>query len=110
MTDALQKCKIKICNNEWSYPQVLICCQACYNKYHMTTRRLLQALTLTLLVFSFAGWVYIVINSEVHPWTLHWQLTHFAQWPHEDTFGEICFAVSFISFFAYQLLRDERRK
>jgi len=72
----------------------------------MTARRFFQALTLTLFVFGFAGWIYIVINSEVHIQTLGKQLTHFAKWPHEDTFGEMCFAVSFISFFAYQLLRD----
>jgi hypothetical protein len=76
----------------------------------MTLRRFFQALTLTLFVFGFAGWVYIVINSEVHLYTLHLQLTHFAKWPHEDTFGEMCFAVSFVSFFAYQLLRNERKK
>ncbi|HVV26273.1 MAG TPA: hypothetical protein VHC21_04560 [Candidatus Saccharimonadales bacterium] len=70
-------------------------------------RKVLKALTLTLFVFGFAGWVYIVINSEVHIYTLKMQLTHFAAWPHEDTFGELCFAISFISFFAYQLLREE---
>lgn len=64
---------------------------------------------MTLFVFGFAGWVYIVINSEVHLYTLKLQLTHFAKWPHEDTFGEICFAVSFVSFFVYNLIKDDRR-
>lgn len=74
----------------------------------MDYRKIFQAATLTLVVFSFAGWVYIVINSEVHPWTLGMQLTHFWKYPHEDTFGEICFAVSFISFFVYNLIKDPR--
>ena len=61
-----------------------------------------------LFVFGFAGWVYIVINSEVHPRTLGWQLTHFWKYPHEDTFGAICFAVSLISFFVYNLVKPEK--
>jgi hypothetical protein len=76
----------------------------------MTTRKFFQALTLTGFVFGFAGWVYIAVNSEVHLQTLHLQLTHFASWPHEDTFGAMCFAVSFISFFVYNLIKDEPRK
>ncbi len=75
----------------------------------MTRRKLFRVLLLTLWVYGFAGWVYIVINSEVHPQTLGLQLTHFWKYPHEDTFGAICFAVSFISFFAWNLLRDERK-
>jgi len=76
----------------------------------MNWRRFWQSLTLTLFVFGFAGWVYIVINSEVHPWTLGMQLTHFWKYPHEDTFGEMCFAVSFVSFFVYNLIKDERKR
>jgi heme O synthase-like polyprenyltransferase len=75
----------------------------------MTKKRVLQSLSLTLFVFGFAGWIYIVINSEVHPWTLGMQLTHFWKYPHEDTFGEMCFAVSLISFFVYQLVRDRTK-
>ncbi|HEY5441945.1 MAG TPA: hypothetical protein VIJ68_00220 [Candidatus Saccharimonadales bacterium] len=73
----------------------------------MNMRKFLQASTLTLAVFGFAGWVYIALVALVHPHTLGLQLTHFAAYPHEDTFGEASFVVSFISFFAYQLLRDE---
>jgi hypothetical protein len=73
----------------------------------MLTRKFFQALILTLFVFSFAGWVYIVINSEVHIQTLGRQLTHFYKWPHEDTFGEMCFAISFVSFFIYNLIKDD---
>ncbi len=82
---------------------VSYCIMAC-----MTGRRILQSLTLTLFIFGFAGWVYIVINSEVHMWTLGRQLTHFSKWPHEDTFGEMCFLVSFISFFVYNLVKDPK--
>lgn len=71
----------------------------------MNWRKVCRAVSLTGIVYGFAGWVYIVINSEVHPYTLRWQLTHFTSWPHEDTFGEMCFLISLISFFAYNLLR-----
>jgi hypothetical protein len=72
----------------------------------MTGRRYLQALTLTLAVFGFAGWVYIAAVALVHPRTLGLQLTHFYAYPHEDTFGEVSFVVSLISFFVYQLIKD----
>lgn len=73
-------------------------------------RKTIQALALTGTVYGFFGWVYIVINSEVHPWTLGMQLTHFWKYPHEDTFGAICFAVSIISFFVFVLLYEKKRK
>ena len=76
----------------------------------MTKRHVFRSLFLSLFVFGFAGWVYIVINSELHMQTLGLQLTHFASWPHEDTFGEICFAVSFVSFFFYVLLKPNGGK
>jgi len=75
----------------------------------MHWRKFWQAVTLTGTVYGFAGWVYIVVNSNVHPWTLHWPLTHLASWPHEDTFGAICFAVSLICFFFYWLVRGDRK-
>lgn len=71
----------------------------------MNWLKFFRALTLTGAVYGFLGWVYIVVNSEVHIETLKMQLTHFAPWPHEDTFGEVCFAISITSFFIYQLLR-----
>jgi hypothetical protein len=76
----------------------------------MSTHKFWQALTLTLAVFGFAGWVYIALVALVHPHTLGLQLTHFYKYPHEDTFGETSFAVSLVSFFAYQLLRDEPKR
>ena len=68
-------------------------------------RRVALVASLTLAVYGFAGWVYIAVVALVHPYTLGWQLTHIAKYPHEDTFGETCFVVSAVSFFAYKLLR-----
>lgn len=76
----------------------------------MTIRKFLLAVFKTTALFGFFGWVYIVINSEVHPQTLPLQLTHFWKYPHEDTFGEICFAVSFASYFFYNLLKEPRNR
>ncbi len=60
----------------------------------------------TLAIYGFAGWVYIALVALVHPRTLGLQLTHFARYPHEDTFGEVSFVISLISFFGYTLLRS----
>jgi len=73
----------------------------------MNPRHFLRSLSLTGFVFGLAGWLYIVLNSEVHPWTLPRQLTHFASWPREDTFGEACFAIALVSFFIYQLIKGD---
>jgi len=75
----------------------------------MSWRKFWRSVTLTGTIYGFAGWVYIVINSEVHMQTLHLQLTHFASWPHEDTFGEVCFVVSLICFLVYCLLRSDSK-
>ena len=68
-------------------------------------RRVALVASRTLALYSFAGWVYIALVALVHPYTLRLQLTHFAKFPHEDTFGELCFVVSIASFFIYNLLR-----
>ena len=75
----------------------------------MTIRKFFQALTLTGFVFGFAGWLYIAENAVFHPDTLGLHLTHFANWPHEDTFGAMCFAVSIVCFFVYNLIKDSPR-
>lgn len=67
--------------------------------------RILKAASFTLFVFGFAGWVYIVGNAWIHPNTLSMQLTHFLPYPREDTFGAICFGVSIISFFIWNLIK-----
>jgi len=69
-------------------------------------RRIALGASLTLALYGFAGWAYIALVALVHPRTLGLQLTHFAKFPHEDTFGEICFVVSVVSFFMYSLLRS----
>jgi len=76
----------------------------------MSGNRFWHAITLTGTIYGFAGWVYIVINSEVHQSTLHLPLTHFTSWPHEDTFGAICFLVSLTCFFFYTLLRSKAQR
>lgn len=64
----------------------------------------------TLALYCFAGWVYIAILALVQPYTLGMGLTHFAPYPREDTFGEACFAISLVSFFAYNMLRSSQEK
>lgn len=71
--------------------------------------KFIRALSLTFFVFGFAGWVYIAMNAVVHPESLSWQLTHFLPYPREDTFGIICFAVSMLSFFIWNLIREEKK-
>jgi hypothetical protein len=69
-------------------------------------RRVALVASRTLALYGFAGWAYIALVALVHPNTLRLQLTHFTKFPHEDTFGEICFVVSVVSFFIYNLLRS----
>lgn len=68
-------------------------------------RKVVLIASRTLAFYGFAGWVYIALIALVHPDTLHMQLTHFVKFPHEDTFGEICFITSVAGFFFYNLLR-----
>ncbi|HWA51817.1 MAG TPA: hypothetical protein VG895_02065 [Patescibacteria group bacterium] len=70
--------------------------------------KIVKAISFTLFVFGFTGWIYIAINAWVHPQTLSWQLTHLTPWIREDTFGIICFIVSFVSFFVWNLTREEK--
>jgi hypothetical protein len=69
------------------------------------TARTLQAVLTTVAVYSFAGWIYIALNALVHPDSLHWPLTHLTSWPHEDTFGVLCFATSFACTLAIKVFR-----
>jgi len=70
--------------------------------------KIIKAISFTLFVFGLLSWVYIAAVALVHPETLPLQLTHFAPWPREDTFGEISFAVSFVSFFIWNLVKDNK--
>ena len=70
--------------------------------------KILRSLFLTFFVFGLLGWAYIVLTAEIQPWTLGWPLTHFAPWPREDTFGIACFAISSVSFFIWNILREHK--
>jgi len=69
--------------------------------------KIIKALSFTLFVFGLLGWLYIVAIALVHPQTLSRQLTHFAPWPREDTFGVISFIVSFVFFFIWKLIKEK---
>jgi hypothetical protein len=62
-----------------------------------------------LIYFWSARVVIIAAVALVHPETPGLQLTHFAPWPREDNFGIVSFAVSFISFFIWNLVKDNKR-
>jgi len=70
--------------------------------------KIIKAVSMTLFVFGLLGWLYIVLSATVHPETLSWPLTHLASWPREDTFGTVSFAVSFVSFFIWNLVKDRK--
>lgn len=72
-------------------------------------KRFLLALSFTVFVFGFAGWIYIAQNAVHHPETLALPLTHFAPFPREDTFGVVCFGLSFIALFVYRFLKENPR-
>lgn len=73
-------------------------------------KKFMSALSFTIFVFGFAGWIYIASNAVHHPESLSWPLTHLAPWPREDTFGIVCFAVSFVALFVYMYLREETKE
>jgi len=70
--------------------------------------KIIRSLSLTLFVFGLLGWMYIVLNSLVHMETLSMPLTHFLPYPREDTAGEVSFVVSLVSFFVWNLVREEK--
>ena len=70
--------------------------------------KIIKAVSLTLFVFGLLGWLYIILSATVHPETLSWPLTHLAPWPREDTFGIFSFAISFISFLIWNLVKDRK--
>jgi hypothetical protein len=70
--------------------------------------KIIKAVSMTLFVFGLLGWLYIVLSATVHPETLSIHLTHLAPWPREDTFGIVSFAVSFVSFFIWNLVKDRK--
>lgn len=70
--------------------------------------KITRSLSFTLFIFGLLGWLYIVGNAEMHPDTLSLPLTHLLDFPREDTFGILCFIVSGISFFVWNLAREEK--
>ena len=73
-------------------------------------KKILEPLTLTLFIYGLFGWLYIVLNSAVHPESLSWPLTHFLSYPREDTAGEISFVVSMISFFIWRYIKTNSKQ
>jgi hypothetical protein len=73
-------------------------------------KKIISALSFSVFVFGFAGWVYIAQNAVYHPETLPLPLTHLAPFPREDTFGAVCFVLSFVALFTYMYLREDSRR
>ena len=71
-------------------------------------QRMAESALGVITVYTFVAWVYIALCALVAPETLHLPLTHLFAWPHEDTFGVMCFALSFVSALGWQLLRARR--
>jgi len=67
--------------------------------------RILRAGSFTLFVFGFGGWIYIAENAVFHPDTLARPVSHILPFPREDTFGIVCFCVSFVALFTYMMVR-----
>jgi hypothetical protein len=65
--------------------------------------RALVALLRTVRLFGFLAWAYIAANSISHPVTMTEHLTHLANWPHENTFGALAFALSLVAAVALAL-------
>ena len=71
-------------------------------------KKIVKVASFTLFIFGLLGWLYIATVALIHPQTLKLQLTHFTPWPREDTFGIVSFAVSFVSFFIWNLIKDDK--
>jgi len=70
--------------------------------------KLILSASLTGFVFGLLGWIYIALVALIHPITLTIQLTHLTPWIREDTFGILCFIISAICFFIYNMVKDEQ--
>jgi hypothetical protein len=71
--------------------------------------KFIKSFFLTGFIFGLLGWIYIAGNAWFHPESLSWPLTHFLSWPREDTFGAVSFAVSIISFFAWNVVKNTKK-
>jgi hypothetical protein len=72
----------------------------------MISKKIIKSLSLTGAIYGFLGWFYIMLVALVHPETLPIQLTHLTPWLREDTFGILCFVISFVSFYIYNLYKN----
>jgi hypothetical protein len=71
-------------------------------------QRMAESALGVIAVYTFVGWVYVALCALVAPETLQLPLTHLFAWPREDTFGVMCFAISFVSALGWRLLRARR--
>ena len=71
----------------------------------MEKRKIIERIALSVFVFSLLGGLYVILVSFFRVETLTIQLSHLTPWIREDTFGIISWAVSFISFLVWNLVR-----
>jgi hypothetical protein len=69
---------------------------------------LIRSLAFSLFIFGLLGWFYIVVTSWIFPASLPLPLSHLTLWIREDTFGIVCFIVSFLSFFVWTFTKQKK--
>ena len=72
----------------------------------------LSAVLITLAIFGFFGWVYVVVIQVTHPDFLTIQLSHWTPWLRVDNFGMSSFVISFfsvLSFFLVEFSFDKKK-
>lgn len=70
----------------------------------------LSALLITIAIFGFFGWIYVVVIQITHPDFLTIQLSHWTPWLKTDNFGMISFIVSFFSLLGFLLVEFSFKK
>ena len=79
------------------------------NKFVMNYRRILREIALTIFVFGFMVWSYVVIVQITHPEWLDTTLAHYRRAPFSwrvDDVGIIAFALSALGFLLWRLLKE----
>jgi hypothetical protein len=74
--------------------------------------RPLSAVLITIAIFGFFGWVYVVAIQVTHPDLLTVQLSHWTPWLRMDNFGMSSFVLSFFSllgFFLFEFSFDKKK-
>jgi hypothetical protein len=72
----------------------------------MDSKKTIERILFAIALYAFFGGVYICGSALFHPETLPIQLSHLTPWIREDTFGMLCWLVSFISFTIWNLIRE----